>query len=132
MTNTHLPENWAQKVLTLIGGHLNTENLRLMNAWQHAEGGTAKWNPLNTTFDLPGTTDYNSSGVKNYSRPVWGICATAMTITDPASGSLTYSGILGDLQNGTKTAIQIVQDRRTEFKHWGTDPDVMLKILNQV
>jgi hypothetical protein len=122
--DTHLPPYWRQHLLAVLGATTRPENLRLLDAWQRAEGGAAKWNPLNTTFALPGASDYNSAGVKNYPRPVWGVCATALTITNG-----NYGGIVGDLQAGTKTAVQIVNDRRTQFETWGTSPDVILQLL---
>jgi hypothetical protein len=130
MTNTHLPPNWRQRLLGIINGHgwltgtFYPEGLRLLAAWATAEGGTAQWNPLNTTLPLPGSTSYNSAGVQNYPRATWGVCATGLTLTDGY-----YPGILGDLQNGTKTAEQIVTDRDAEFKKWGTNPQTILNVL---
>jgi hypothetical protein len=122
--DTHLPPFWRQHLLAVIGARAGAENLRLLDAWQRAEGGAAKWNPLNTTFELPGASDYNSAGVKSYPRPVWGVCATALTITNG-----NYGGIVGDLQAGAKTAEQIVNDRRAQFATWGTSADVILQLL---
>lgn len=122
MTDTHLPPTWRERLIAVIGGHQDAEKLRFLDAWQRAEGGTAKWNPLNTTFDLVGATDYNTAGVKNYSRPTWGVCATALTLTGPASGALYYPKLLGHLQSAalTYTAEQIVNDCATDIQLWGT------------
>ena len=122
--DTHLPPYWRQHLLAVIGGHAGAENLRLLDAWQHAEGGTAKWNPLNTTFSLPGSTDYNTTGVKNFPKPVWGVCATALTLTNGY-----YPGILGSLQGGKLTAEQIVENNKGEFQIWGTNPQTVLAYL---
>lgn len=122
--DTHLPPFWRQHLLALVGAKQRAENLRLLDAWQRAEGGAAKWNPLNTTFSLPGASDYNSAGVKNYPRPVWGVCAIALTLSNG-----NYGGILADLQAGTKTAEQIVRDRDAQFRTWGTDPATITSIL---
>lgn len=129
--DTHLPPNWRQHLLAVVGARAGAENLRLLAAWQRAEGGAAKWNPLNCTLELPGSTAYNSFTVggvtyhvQNYPRPVWGVCATALTITNG-----NYGGIVGDLQAGTKTAEQIVNDRRAQFATWGTSADVILQLL---
>ena len=124
MADTHLPPQWRERLLAVVGAKAGDENLRLLDAWQRAEGGTAQWNPLNTTFDLPGTTDYNSTGVKNYGKATWGVCATALTLT-----SGLYNGILGDLQGGGKTAEQIVSDRSAQFRKWGTNPALIQTIL---
>lgn len=129
---THLPPFWREHLISLLGGHADVEKLRFLDAWQRSEGGAAAWNPLNTTFDLPGATLYNTDpGVKNYSRPVWGVCATALTLTDPASGPLTYPKLLGHLQSaaGTYTAEQIVADCDAELRHWGSDPALISAVL---
>lgn len=129
--STHLPPYWAPHLLAVIGGHSDAEKLRFLDSWTQAEGGSASFNPLNTTFPLPGATDYNSVGVKNYPRPVWGVCATALTLTNPASGPLTYPKILGHLQSatGAYTAEQIVADCGEELRHWGTEPALILAVL---
>ena len=102
------------------------EVLRLLDAWAQAEGGTATWNPLNSTQPFLGSTRYNSSDVQNYTKPLYGVCATAVTL---ANGN--YNGILGALQGGSLTAVQIVDKYRSQFQLWGTNPDLIIQILNQ-
>jgi hypothetical protein len=130
MAQTHLPPNWEQRVHAGINGHgwltgqFPAEALRLYAAWAKAEGGLAQWNPLNTTYPLPNSTMYNSSNVRNYSRPTEGVCATVLTLVNGF-----YPGILGDLQGGQKTAVEIVNDNADEFRTWGTNPDTILAVL---
>lgn len=130
MTNQHLPPQWRQRLLAIVNGHgwdtgqFAPESLRLLAAWAQAEGGNARWNPLNTTLKLAGSTDYNSAGVQNYFRPTEGVCATGLTLVNGH-----YNGILGDLQNGTKTAEQIVSDRADQFLVWGTSPSTIAAVL---
>ena len=130
LMQTHLPPQWRQRLLAIVNGHgwltgqFASESLRLLDAWQRAEGGTAQWNPLNTTYRLSGSWSYNSVGVQNYSRPTDGVCATGLTLVNG-----NYNGILGDLQNGTKTAEQIVTDRADQFRVWGTNPETILAVL---
>ena len=128
---THLPPSWARHLLIVLGCPIDLEKLRFLNAWARAEGGDAIWNPLNTTFELPGTTDYNSTGVKNYPRPIWGIAATALTLTSPAMGPLRYAKILGHLQAraGSNTAEQILEACLDDLQAWGTDPDLLRRVL---
>ena len=130
-TTTHLPPYWAEHLIAVVGGHQDAEKLRFLHAWAQAEGGTAKWNPLNSTLSVPGVTEYNSAGVKNYPRAVWGVCATAMTLTGPTSGTLFYPKLLGHLQSaaGTYTAVQILNDCETEIAVWGTDVATIASIL---
>lgn len=126
----HLPPQWRQRVLAGINGHgwnngtFYPEGLRLFDAWAQAEGGTARWNPLNCTLHLPGSTNYNSVGVQNYLRATEGCAATVITLVNG-----NYNGILGDLQNGTKTAEEIVTDRSDQFRTWGTSPALILDVL---
>lgn len=130
---THLPPNWVDHLLALIGGAHTHEKERYLNAQARAEGGSAAWNPLNTTFVLPGCTNYNSIGVKNYPRAVWGVCATALTFTGPADGPLTFPKLLSHLQSASPgpTAEAIVNECADEIRHWGTDPALILEILSE-
>lgn len=122
--NTHLPPNWRPRLLAVVGASPSLQNLRLLDAWQKAEGGEARWNPLNTKLKLYGSTAYNTAEVQNYARPTEGVCATALTLVNGY-----YPGILGDLQAGTKTAEQIVADRGAQIQTWGTDPALVMQIL---
>jgi hypothetical protein len=104
---------------------------RLIPAWVKAENNTAQFNPLSCTIWLPGATPYNTFVVDGQTYHVWnylhamdGLAAHLQTI---ANGH--YPGILGDMQNGTKKAEQIVQDRRAQFDTWGTRPDAILAVL---
>lgn len=136
--DTHHPPYWRQHLLAVLGAPLHAESLRFLEAWANAEGGTARWNPLNSTLELPGATVYNTFVVNgqtfhvwNYARPVWGVCATAMTLTNPANGALIYGKIVAALQAGSQTAEQIVTSCRDQISLWGTDPDLILHILAQ-
>jgi hypothetical protein len=139
VSDTHRPPFWAEHTLKMVGGKVNHENLRVLNAQSRAEGGTAKWNPLNSTLRLEGftsATDYTKGGVRNYLYPVAGVCATVLTLESrDANGQLLYPGILNDFQAGTKTAEAIVAGRRAEFVRWaGGDthyPDLILSILKE-
>jgi hypothetical protein len=124
-TATHLPPNWAQRLLAVLGASPGyAEGVRLLSAWAQAEGGTARWNPLNTTLRLSGSTNYNRVGVQNYRRPTEGVCALALTLVNGF-----YPGILGALQAGTKTAEDIVHSNMGEFRQWGTNPNTILAVL---
>ena len=129
--SSHLPPFWASHLLAVIGAPRRHENIRFLEAWARAEGGSARFNPLNSTWDLPGATDYNAAGVRNYPRAVWGLAATALTLTSPASGPLAYGRIVGHLQAGTYTAEQIVNDCADQIRHWGTSPDLILDLLKE-
>ena len=120
----HLPFMWKFRLLRAIKARGVKQNRRLLEAWARAEGGTAAYNPLNTTQPWPGATDYNTVHVKNYPNGAAGITATAITLTNGH-----YPGLVVDLKQGAKTAEQIVADRRDEIKVWGTNPDTILGVL---
>lgn len=121
---SHLPVLWKFRLLRAIRARGVKENRRLLDAWARAEGGTARFNPLNTTQPWPGATDYNSVHVKNYPSGSAGIAATAATLENGH-----YSGLVIDLRQGAKAADEIVYDRRDEISTWGTNPDTILAVL---
>lgn len=133
MTQTHLPPQWEYAVLALVRsrgwttGQFEPEALRLLRAWATAEGGNAQWNPLNTTERYKGSWNYNTTGVQNYSKPIFGVMATVATLVNGY-----YNGILGFLQNPQITAEEAVQKYRGQFQTWGTTPDHILEILKEV
>lgn len=120
----HLPRLWKFRLLRAIHAKGVSENRRLLDAWQRAEGGEAKYNPLNTTEPWAGATNYNSVGVKNYPTAGAGINATARTL-----GNGFYSGIVRDLQAGKKPALRIVADNAHEFDTWGTGSANVARLL---
>jgi hypothetical protein len=70
-------------VLSGLGAPINQVNLGVLRAWQKAEGGSASWNPFNTTKTAPGATAYNSNNghpVRNYTSESQGVAATVATL----------------------------------------------------
>ena len=86
---------WAPAVLKRLGMPITPANVAFLTKWQSAEGGTATYNPLNTTQSWAGATNYNSVGVKNYSTPAVGLDATVKTLTNGY-----YNPILDQLKTG--------------------------------
>lgn len=73
-------------------------NLHSLSAWRVKETPwppVAKNNPLNTTQSMPGTTNYNSVGVKNYPTETEGVTATARTLMNG-----NYPAIVSALRSG--------------------------------
>jgi len=85
---------WATAFLGAIGAPVARNNLVVLVAWQTAEFTSAKWNPLATTYPMPGSTYYNASGVRNYVSLQQGLEATKQTLSRPGLG---YESILLDL-----------------------------------
>jgi hypothetical protein len=67
-----------------------------MVSWQVAEFTQAAWNPLATTYPMPGSTLFNGSGVRNYVSLGQGLDATRLTIRSGAS-SYGYGRIVSSL-----------------------------------
>jgi hypothetical protein len=85
---------FARALLPKIGAEVTTHNMRALMAWMQAEGDAGRFNPLNTTHDMPGATDFNSVGVKNYASFNHGVAATAETLNYGADRDLYgYSAI---------------------------------------
>lgn len=120
----HLPLLWKFRVLRGIRAKGVSENRRLLAAWQIAEGGTAEYNPLNTTQGWLGATDYNSKHVRNYMTGSDGIAATCKTLLNGY-----YNGIVHDLRDGKLRAEIIVQRNAKEFDTWGTGSANILRVL---
>lgn len=71
---------WAELLLSRLGAPICADNLIAVVAWESAEGTAATYNPLATTHDFPGATDFNTVGVKNYPSLGDGIQATIDTL----------------------------------------------------
>ena len=130
---SHLPPQWRQRLLAIANsrgwdtGQFAVESMRLLYGWQVAEGGTADWNPLNTTLHIPGwqsSDDYNAAGVCNYLKPSYGVMATFATLVNGY-----YNGILGFLQSPQITAEEACDKYADQFTTWGTDPAAIKRCL---
>lgn len=117
-------EMWAQSFLRWCGfpyeGIRGRRNMVALIAWQAAEGGPeapqAKFNPLNTTRRMPGSTDFNWVHVQNYTSESSGLEATARTLfeTNPIFG---YTPIINRLRRGARPRSTL---DAVESSSWGT------------
>jgi hypothetical protein len=115
---------WQEDVLRGLGAPVNANTLGVLNAWQACEGGTARFNPLNTTQPASGATDYNSVHVKNYPSQAVGLQATLDTLRNG-----NYDGIVGGLRDGSLPARVVVAENGNEFSTWGTSISCILSRL---
>lgn len=83
--------DFYRAVLTGIGAPVTDNNLVYLYAWRQSEGGSAAFNPFNTTQKGEGATNYNRVGVKNYTSAEQGIEATIKTITNGRYNSIINS-----------------------------------------
>lgn len=75
-----VPRDFFTAVLNYMGIPASSFALDALEAWKPYENTSACWNPLATTWDMPGSSDFNSVGVKNYPDSDTGSQATANTI----------------------------------------------------
>lgn len=102
------------------------ETMRFLAAWARCEGGDALNNPLNTTYPMPYSWDYNTTAhVKNYGKPIEGICATASTFAREDY----LLALWKDLQNGSYTAEQLLDRNEIAIQHWGTNTRLFAQVL---
>jgi hypothetical protein len=106
-----LPDQFAVRLLEMMGLPVTKGNIEFLDAWQKAEGGSAD-NPFNTTQSEPGDTVFNSAGVKRYPSVAEGLQATAQTLENG-----DYGNILAALRQGNNpmAAAQAVAN-----SPWGT------------
>jgi len=77
-----------------------------MVGWAIEESGTndpyrgARWNPLNTTQDEPGATNFNAAGVKSYASPADGVAATIDTLLGNSGYGALVHAIVTDDEGG--------------------------------
>lgn len=113
-------KNFYAKILENLKVPVTDENMKFMYAWRQAEGKGGIYNPFNTTWDLPGSTNMNSHGVKNYKSLEDGMIATVKTLKHPR-----YSCIV----NGLRDNIGADNIARCEsLKTWGTG-DLVAKVV---
>lgn len=103
---------WDVALLSSLGLPMTKANRSFLQAWQAHEGGTASYNPLNTTQGAQGATSYNSVGVKNFTSAQQGLSATVQTLRNGY-----YPGILRALQSGNP---QWTPELAKNLNTWGT------------
>ena len=113
--------NFYSKLLENLGAPVSEENLKFLYAWRQSEGSGGKYNPFNTTWNLPGSTNANSVGVKNYQTLEDGMTATIKTLKNGL-----YSCIVEGLVNDIGAA-EIA--KCPSLKTWGTG-DLVAKVID--
>jgi len=109
---------FAKALLDRLGLKPTKRRLWALLAWMQAEGGNAKFNPLNTTQEMPRATDYNSVGVKDYATLDEGVIATAKTLDYGARHDLHgYKAIREAFVKNHFASVILTAVERSE---WGT------------
>lgn len=116
----------ATAVLHGIGAPVNQHTLGAMIGWFNAEGGnwnnSARYNPLNTTLNMPGAGSINSVGVKSYSSWGQGIQATVQTLKQ---GNM--SGIVQAFKNSDPQGVI----HAIAGSPWGTSGQLVAQTIGQ-
>jgi hypothetical protein len=111
-------EQYAVRFLHQVGAKATRRNLLALVAWMQAEGGSASWNPLNTTQEAPGATVYNYAGVKNYPSAQVGIQAASETLNYGARNRVRGYGRIRHRLRKNKGAMGTLL--AVERSDWGT------------
>jgi hypothetical protein len=119
---------FARRVLESAKLHapVTIHTRRALQAEMQAEGGSARFNPFNTTRRLPGSSNYNSVGVQNYASPQQGIEATVLTLMENQPG---YARIRKRLRSNA-SAPEIL--KAIGESSWGTDGKLALAVLDDI
>lgn len=138
-SQTHLPEKWIERMDAMLEIPPYHEVWRFWTAMAISEGGTARWNPLNTVNhihsqahgDWQSSPDYNSVGVCNYNHPWQGIMATVDTLEQ--SAWVDFLKVLRQAKtNGTKAEAIVDQFGALIQQQWGTNPQTIRDVLKRV
>lgn len=91
---------FAKALLQKMGASTSSGNINALTTWMHWEGGTAnnRYNPLNTTLNMPGSTNFNSEGVQSYTSQAQGVEAIYNTLSGQGSKERGYAQIISDLK----------------------------------
>jgi len=110
------PEQFAAALLKRLRIPQTPGAIKAIVGWERAEGGhwhnDARYNPLNTTQNMPGSGDTGSQGnISVYRNWNQGVEATAKTLLNGR-----YAGILAALKAGSPNSVANAIDRSP----WGT------------
>ena len=118
---------FANDLLTRLGAPTSRRNRQALVAWMQTEGYGGKNNPLNTTMAMPGSTIFNTHGVRNYVSLDQGLEAAHKTL------------ILSDVRYGYDRVVRRLRQSRPPHStltalidsSWGTT-DLVLDVLEDV
>lgn len=111
-------EQWASDFLLAINKPVGVNNLKSVITWIASENSGALFNPLDSTLQYEGSSDFNEAGVKNYATYEEGLQATKATILNGL-----YTGILGALEANASPAETC---STIENSPWGSKPSSAL------
>ena len=118
---------FANALLARLKAPTTRRNRQAMVAWMQTEGYGGKNNPLNTTMPMPGSTIFNTHGVRNYVSIDDGVEAAARTLLQ-SDARYGYAKVIERFRNSRPPArtLQALID-----SSWGTT-DLVLRVLEDV
>ena len=110
-------QDFASALLSGLGITPTPENMANLVMWQKMEGGnwknSAKFNPLNTSYQLPGSTKFGTGksgkGVQAYTSWQQGLDATISTLTGKSAKERGYTAIVDFLRAGGGTSAEMLK-----------------------
>jgi hypothetical protein len=123
-------KGFATMLLSGLGAKATPEAINDVMFWEGKEGGnwhnTAKFNPLNTSYTLPGSTNFNTKksggGVQAYTSWDQGLQATIGTLTGKNAKERGYTAIVDFLKKGggsTADMLKIMQNSQWDAGKYG-------------
>lgn len=120
---------FAKMLLGGLGAQATSQAIADVMFWEGREGGnwhnTAKFNPLNTSYQLPGSTNYKTGkvgdGVQAYTSWQQGLQATLGTLTGTDASSRGYTAIVDFLKKGggsTADMLKLMQASKWDAGHY--------------
>lgn len=117
---------YAKAICEQQGFPWTTHTRRALQAWFQSEGGSAWYNPTNTTMIEPGAWNYNNVGVKNYPDKDTGLKAVKDTFRSPGQG---YDRIITAFKRND-SARDIVQ--AIGSTNWGTSSTLLKEVVEWI
>lgn len=109
------PIDHQQVISILTSRNFPSSAVVPLTTWADYEGGTARYNPLNTTLRMMGSTNYNDVGVQNYISATQGADAIYRTLTNGL-----YDYVVTALSNGWPLELWNLPEIIAEINTWGT------------
>jgi hypothetical protein len=91
-------QRWAMALLGSLGAPICDQDVVAVVTWETAESTMARFNPLATTYTMPGSTYFNTVGVKDYLSFAQGIEASRNTLLN-GSSSFGYDAVVSALRS---------------------------------
>ena len=126
---TPQPQVWATLLCAQLGNTSPSADMLLfLEAWHRSEGGSAAFNPFNSTQVMDGSTDYNVNNgfpVQNYGSVAQGIAATVQTLRYDQPG---YADIAAGI--ATNDVDRALQGLRAS--PWGSNADLAERVYHEL